>query len=81
MPRRKTMTSQSQHVPHIALATAHPAKFPDTMQAITGEHPGLPPRLARLMSDPERITVLPNDLEPSSASSRSGPARRRGAAA
>ena len=32
------------------------------MQAITGERPALPPRLASLMSDPERITVLPNDL-------------------
>jgi threonine synthase len=59
---RKTMTSQSQHIPHIALATAHPAKFPDAMQAIAGERPNLPPRLASLMSDPERIAVLPNDL-------------------
>jgi len=59
---RKTMTNQSRHVPHIALATAHPAKFPDTMQAITGERPALPPRLASLMSDPEHVAVLPNDL-------------------
>jgi threonine synthase len=59
---RKTMDTDSQHVPRIALATAHPAKFPDAMQAITGERPGLPQRLASLMSDPERITVLPNDL-------------------
>ena len=60
---RKAMTSESRHIPRIALATAHPAKFPDAMQAITGERPGLPPRLASLMSDPERITVLPNNLE------------------
>jgi threonine synthase len=59
---RKTMTTQSQHIPHIAFATAHPAKFPDTMQAITGERPALTPRLASLMTDPERATVLPNDL-------------------
>ena len=59
---RKTMTSQSRHIPHIALATAHPAKFPDTMQAITGERPSLPPRLSSLMSDPERVAVLPNNL-------------------
>jgi threonine synthase len=59
---RKAMTAQSQHVPRVALATAHPAKFPDAIEAITGERPGLPPRLASLMSDPERITVLPNDL-------------------
>ncbi len=59
---RKTLTSQSGHIPHIALATAHPAKFPDAIEAITGERPALPPRLASLMSAPERISVLPNDL-------------------
>jgi threonine synthase len=60
---RKTMTSQSQHIPHIALATAHPAKFPDAIAAITGERPSLPPRLDSLMSDAERIAVLPNDVK------------------
>jgi len=59
---RKVMTNQSRHVPHVALATAHPAKFPDTMEAITGSRPALPPRLASLMSDRERTTVLRNDL-------------------
>jgi threonine synthase len=59
---RRTQTSQSQGIPHIALATAHPAKFPDAMQAITGERPALPPRLSSLLSDPERVTTLPNDL-------------------
>jgi threonine synthase len=48
--------------PRIVLATAHPAKFPDALHAITGERPALPPRLASLMTDPERITSLPNDL-------------------
>jgi len=48
--------------PRVVLATAHPAKFPDTMAAILGEQPGLPPRLASLMSDPERTSLLPNDL-------------------
>jgi len=59
---RKTPTSQSQHIPHIALATAHPAKFPDAMEAIVGDRPALPPRLSALMSKPERIGALPNDL-------------------
>ncbi len=59
---RKALSSQSQHIPHIALATAHPAKFPDAMEAITGARPALPPRLASLMTDKERVTVLPNDL-------------------
>jgi threonine synthase len=48
--------------PHVVLATAHPAKFPDTMAEITGERPALPSRMAALMTSPERITVLPNDL-------------------
>jgi threonine synthase len=49
-------------VPQVVLATAHPAKFPDAMQAITGDRPALPPRLSTLLTDPERYTVLPNDL-------------------
>ena len=48
--------------PHVVLATASPAKFPDAIEAIAGERPALPPRLASLMTDPERMTVLPNDL-------------------
>ena len=49
-------------VPLVALATAHPAKFPDAVEAATGVRPPLPPRLADLMSAAERFTVLPNDL-------------------
>ncbi len=49
--------------PDVILSTAHPAKFPDAMQAITGERPGLPARLASLMHDKERFAVLPNDLK------------------
>jgi threonine synthase len=48
--------------PRIVLSTAHPAKFPDAMEAITGVRPALPARLARLMTDPERTALLPNDL-------------------
>jgi threonine synthase len=48
--------------PHVVLATASPAKFPDAIEAIAGERPALPPRLASLTTDPEQITVLPNDL-------------------
>lgn len=48
-------------VPLIALATAHPAKFPDAVEAATGERPVLPPRLAGLMELPERMDVLAND--------------------
>jgi threonine synthase len=48
--------------PCVVLATAHPAKFPDAMEAIAGRRPALPPRLASLMTAPERFAVLPNDL-------------------
>ncbi|MEZ5796616.1 MAG: threonine synthase [Paracoccaceae bacterium] len=50
-------------VPMITLATAHPAKFPDAVQAATGRRPGLPPRMADLFDRPERVTRVPNDLD------------------
>jgi threonine synthase len=55
-------TAPMPGVPQVVLATAHPAKFPDAMQAITGEWPALPARLSNLMQAPERFTRLPDDL-------------------
>ncbi len=46
----------------VILATAHPAKFPDAMEEITGARPALPPRLASLMTDEERAGLVGNDL-------------------
>jgi threonine synthase len=46
----------------VAMATAHPAKFPDAIEQAIGIRPELPLRLADLMTRPERFTVLPNDL-------------------
>jgi len=48
--------------PDVVLSTAHPAKFPDAMEAITGTRPALPVRLSGLMTAPERFVVLENDL-------------------
>ena len=48
--------------PMITLATAHPAKFPDAVEAATGIRPALPPRMADLFDRPERVTRVPNDL-------------------
>ena len=48
--------------PMVTLATAHPAKFPDAVEAATGLRPALPPRMADLLDRPERITRVPNDL-------------------
>ncbi len=48
--------------PMISLATAHPAKFPDAVEAAMGTRPLLPPRMADLFDRPERVTRVPNDL-------------------
>jgi threonine synthase len=48
--------------PLVVLSTAHPAKFPDAMQAITGERPPLPARLAHLLTARERFTTVGNDI-------------------
>lgn len=49
--------------PMVALATAHPAKFPAVVERATGVHPSLPPRLADLFEREERYEVLANDLD------------------
>ncbi|MEZ5884156.1 MAG: threonine synthase [Paracoccaceae bacterium] len=49
-------------VPMVTLATAHPAKFPDAVEAATGIRPPLPARMADLFDRPERVTRVPNDL-------------------
>ena len=49
-------------IPTIALATAHPAKFPDAVERATGRRPSLPDHLADLYSREERFTTAPNDL-------------------
>lgn len=52
----------SPRVPQVVLSTAHPAKFPDAVEAATGKRPALPAHLADLMTRKERTTVLPNDI-------------------
>jgi threonine synthase len=50
-------------VPRLALATAHPAKFPDAVVAATGIRPPLPPHMADLFQRREKFTTLANDLD------------------
>jgi threonine synthase len=50
-------------VPMVALACAHPAKFPDAVERATGQRPALPAHLADLMTRRERTIVLRNDLD------------------
>jgi threonine synthase len=47
----------------VTLATAHPAKFPDAVEAATGIRPPLPARMADLYARRERVTRVPNDVE------------------
>ena len=51
-----------QGVPTVAMATAHPAKFPDAMERATGERPPLPSALGDLYERRENYHRAPNDL-------------------
>jgi threonine synthase len=59
-------------IPMITLATAHPAKFPDAVEAAMGTRPGLPDRMADLFDRAERVTRMPNDLAALEAHIREG---------
>ncbi|HUI18433.1 MAG TPA: threonine synthase, partial [Alphaproteobacteria bacterium] len=48
--------------PLVALATAHPAKFPDAIAAAIGKPPTAPARLRELAGRQEKFTILPNKL-------------------
>ncbi|HMG41042.1 MAG TPA: threonine synthase [Acidimicrobiales bacterium] len=50
-------------LPVVCMATAHPAKFPDPVEAATATRPRLPDHLADILTLPERYDVLPADLE------------------
>ncbi|MEQ9693759.1 threonine synthase [Shimia sp. SDUM112013] len=59
----KVANENLNETPMITLATAHPAKFPDAVEAAIGQRPGLPPHMQDMMDKPERVTKVPNDLE------------------
>jgi threonine synthase len=48
-----------RNAPLVALATAHPAKFPAAVERATGVSPALPPALADLLERPERYEQVP----------------------
>ncbi|GAA0003476.1 hypothetical protein BRDID11002_34770 [Bradyrhizobium diazoefficiens] len=48
-------------VPSIVLSTAHPAKFPDAVEAACGQRPQLPAWLDGLMTKSEHMKVMKND--------------------
>jgi threonine synthase len=48
-------------VPNIVLSTAHPAKFPDAVEAACSQRPHLPAWLDGLMTKSEHMKVMKND--------------------
>jgi threonine synthase len=48
-------------IPMVVLGTAHPAKFPDAVEAACGVRPALPQWLANRDQRRERVTTLPVD--------------------
>ena len=56
------MRADIGNVPMVAVATAHPAKFPDAVERATGRLPDVPAALAALADQPERLVALPNEL-------------------
>jgi threonine synthase len=59
---RREIAEGQGAAPVVALATAHPAKFPDAVERATGIRPPLPPALAEIAEKRERITILPNEV-------------------
>ena len=57
------LTRRDPTVPLICLATAHPAKFPDAVEAAIGVRPGLPDRLGDLFERDEHYVNVPNDVD------------------
>ncbi len=51
-----------KQTPLVALACAHPAKFPDAVEEAIGIRPNLPPHLEDLYERKEHVTSLSNDL-------------------
>jgi threonine synthase len=48
--------------PLVVLSTAHPAKFPDSVEKAIGRRLEVPAALARLQNLPEKLDILPNTL-------------------
>ncbi|MEL7542892.1 MAG: threonine synthase [Pseudomonadota bacterium] len=53
--------SQRRDAPMVTLATAHPAKFPASVQQVVGHEPDRPARLEANMNAPERMVEMANN--------------------
>jgi threonine synthase len=58
----RALAPKEPSIPVIVAATAHPAKFPDAVEAAIGLRPPLPPRLADLYEREERYAAAEPDL-------------------
>jgi len=60
----KRYLAKHQHRPPIVivLATAHPAKFSEIVEEVTGTKPPLPPALAEALALPKRSLMIDNNL-------------------
>ncbi|MBL4612963.1 MAG: threonine synthase [Emcibacter sp.] len=50
-------------IPMMTLSTAHPAKFPEAVEKVTGQHPALPAHMADLFEREEKYDHLDHDLD------------------
>jgi threonine synthase len=57
------MRKAARETPLVALATAHPAKFPEAVECATGISPALPAALADLHERPERSERVAADVD------------------
>ena len=62
MTAAKRAGGGSGAAPLVVLSTAHPAKFPEAVEAATGQAPAIHPRSKDLYLRPERIDRLPADV-------------------
>lgn len=55
------LQNQQKNIPMICLATAHPAKFGDTVKAATGVEPELPEAIHDILTKESRCELMPAD--------------------
>ncbi|MCF6215021.1 MAG: threonine synthase [Emcibacter sp.] len=58
-----SMKNADKATPMVMLSTAHPAKFPEAVEKLTGQHPQLPAHMADLFERPEKYDHLDHDLD------------------
>ncbi len=55
--------AERERAPWVLVATAHPAKFPETVEPLIGTSVPVPPALARLLALPKQVTEIQATLE------------------